>query len=81
MPNRLAGILGLIAFSLCLLVGLIEADNDFGTVVWRAIVAMGGTLLVGYVLGLMAERMIGENVSAIGQAPQKSSEDPSGDGR
>lgn len=81
MPNRLAGILALIAFALCLLVGLVEADNDFGTVVWRALVAMGGTLLVGYCIGLMAERMIKENVSAIGQASRKSSEDPEVDRR
>ena len=58
MPNRIAGILALIAFALCLAVGAFEADNPFGTVVGRALIAMAGLFVVGYVLGLMAERML-----------------------
>lgn len=60
MPNRIAGILALIAFAMCLLVGGFEASNPFTTVVWRSLVALFGTYVVGYIIGIAAERMLGE---------------------
>jgi hypothetical protein len=63
MVMRVAVVSALGAFSLCLLIGGLEADNPFTTTVWRALVAMGGTLVIGLVLGEMARRMIAESVA------------------
>jgi hypothetical protein len=60
MPRRLAAIMALIAFAMCLLIGGLRADNAFETTVFRALVAMGGTFVVGLVLGLAAQRMLNE---------------------
>jgi NhaP-type Na+/H+ or K+/H+ antiporter len=63
MPNRIAGILALIAFALCLLLGS-QAENSFTTVVYRGLLAMLGTYVVGYCVGIAAEKMLSENVAA-----------------
>ena len=60
MANRIAGILALVAFAMCLLVGAFEAGNPFTTIVWRSLVAMFGTYVIGYVIGIAAERMLSE---------------------
>ena len=60
MANRMAGILALIAFAMCLLVGAFEAGNPFTTVVWRSLVAMFWTYVIGYIIGIAAERMLSE---------------------
>jgi hypothetical protein len=65
MPNRVAGILALIAFAMCLLVGGFEAQNPFTTVVWRALIALFGTYVVGYIVGIAAERMLGEQKASV----------------
>jgi branched-subunit amino acid ABC-type transport system permease component len=65
MPNRLAGILGLVAFSYALLSGLMEADNSFSAIVLNALGALLGTMIVGYVLGLVAQAMLNENLKSI----------------
>jgi flagellar biosynthesis protein FliR len=62
MVQRIAAALALIAFAVCLLIGGLEAGNPFTTTVWRALLAMGATLLVGMVLGTMAQAMINENL-------------------
>jgi NhaP-type Na+/H+ or K+/H+ antiporter len=80
MPNRIAGILALIAFALCLAVGAFEADNPFGTVVIRALAALMGTFVVGYVLGLMAERMLQDPGSRT-DAPEKKVQESTPEGR
>jgi branched-subunit amino acid ABC-type transport system permease component len=64
MPNRLAGILALIAFAVSLLVGTFDAGNAFTVVVYRGLLAMLGTYVVGYLVGIAAERMLAENVAA-----------------
>ena len=64
MANRIAGILALIAFTLCLLIGAFDAGNPFTTVVYRGLLAMLGTYVVGYIVGIAAERMLAENVAA-----------------
>lgn len=68
MPNRIAGILALIAFAMCLLVGGFEAENPFTTVVWRSLIAMFGTYVVGYLIGFAAEQMLGEQKAAAEKA-------------
>jgi NhaP-type Na+/H+ or K+/H+ antiporter len=63
MPNRIAASLALVAFAMCLLVGL-QADNTFSTTILRALLAMGGTYVIGLVLGMMGGRMLEENLKA-----------------
>jgi len=64
VPIRIASALSLIAFAVCLLIGLFEAGNGFATVVQRALVAMVVTLFVGMVVGAMAQKMLDENLKA-----------------
>lgn len=61
MATRVAATISLFCFAACLVAGLVSADNGFGTVVWRALVAMAGTFCVGLIVGKMAEIMIGED--------------------
>lgn len=63
MPQRVAAILSILAFAMCLLIGGLEADNTFTTTVTRALVAMLGTFVVGLIVGSMAQKMLVENVS------------------
>ena len=87
MANRIAGILALIAFAIALLVGVFEADNGFSTVIYRGLLAMLGTYVIGYFVGIAAERMLSENVAAETkrlEAAEKlaaATEDPATDGR
>ncbi len=64
MANRIAGILSLVAFAMCLFVGAFEAGNPFTTVVWRSLVAMFGTYVIGYIIGIAAERILSERAEA-----------------
>jgi NhaP-type Na+/H+ or K+/H+ antiporter len=61
MSKRLAAAMSLIVFAVCLLVG-IQADNSFGTTIQRALLAMLGTLVVGLIIGAMAQKMLDENI-------------------
>jgi hypothetical protein len=63
MPRRLAATASLIVFAICLLTG-IQAENSIGTSIQRGLVAMFGTLIVGLVVGTMAQKMLDENVQA-----------------
>lgn len=56
------GIMGMIAFAVAALVGLI-AGNDVATVLTRALVAMGVFFAVGFLLGTMGRRLIDEHMS------------------
>jgi hypothetical protein len=62
MPQRIASILSLLVFAACLVIGGIEADNTFATTVYRALVAMAGTFIVGLLLGFVAQKMLEENL-------------------
>lgn len=64
MPTRVAATLSLLAFAVCLVAGGFGAGNPFATVVWRALLAMGGTFAVGLVVGVMAQKMIEESAAA-----------------
>jgi len=68
MPVRLAAILALLVFAGCLLIGALEAQNTFATTVWRALVAMFGTFVIGLIVGHMGQRMLQE--SAPVQSPK-----------
>lgn len=62
MPRRIAAICALTVFAVCLLVGGLQAGNPFTTTVLRALQAMAVTFVVGLLVGLMAQRMLDENV-------------------
>jgi uncharacterized membrane protein YfcA len=61
MPQRIAAALSFVAFAVCIAIGA-GAGNPFGTVVLRALLAMLVTLVIGLVLGAMAQRMLDENL-------------------
>jgi len=63
VPSRMAAVCALTVFAFCLIVGM-RAHNTFSTTVTRALVAMGGTFVVGLALGWVAQRMLDENVKA-----------------
>ena len=71
MPNRIAATTSLIAFAVCLVMGML-AENPFATILLRALAAMVVTLVVGMVLGAMGQKMIEENL----KSAEKSSENP-----
>lgn len=62
MPKRLAGACAILAFAVCLVIGAFQADNPFATAVLRALAAMGGTFVVGLLVGAMAQKMLNENL-------------------
>ncbi|HZK81033.1 MAG TPA: hypothetical protein VFC46_08205 [Humisphaera sp.] len=62
MIRRVAAIMALIAFAMCLVMGIVT-ENDFVTTVSRALKAMFVTLVVGLIVGAMAQRMLDENLS------------------
>ena len=64
MPQRVAAILAVIAFAMCMVIGGLQAGNPFSTTVLRSLVAMAGTFVVGLVLGAMGQKMLTENVTA-----------------
>jgi hypothetical protein len=63
MTRRIAACMALVAFALCILMGL-QAGNPFTTVVSNALVALVVTFVIGLVLGAMAQKMLDENLAA-----------------
>lgn len=61
MATRIAATFSLFCFAACLVAGLVTADHSFSTLVWRGLVAMAGTFVVGLIVGKMAETMILED--------------------
>ncbi len=74
MAIRLAAILALLVFAVCLVVGGIETGNTFTTTVSRALAAMAGTFVVGLIIGSMGQKMIDENLTALTREPVESKE-------
>ena len=62
MTKRIAAIVSLIAFAICLIAGAFAAQNPFTTTVSRALVAMCATWVVGMIVGAMAQKMLDENL-------------------
>lgn len=65
MTQRIAAILGLVAFATCVVQGLF-AENSFPTVIWRALQALVVCLIIGGMLGVMLERLLKENLGETG---------------
>ena len=61
MTQRIAAALAMVVFAVCLLAG-INAGNPFSTVISRAMLAMLVTLVIGLILGAMAQKMLDENL-------------------
>jgi len=80
MATRIAVCMSLLSFAICLIVGL-QADNPFATTVWRALLAMGSTLVIGQVLGAMASGMLEENLKAERKKMEKISPEVPGNDR
>ena len=59
MATRIAAIMALVAFATCLVMGIV-VENPFSTVIMRAIGAMIVTLIVGLIIGTMAQKMLEE---------------------
>jgi NhaP-type Na+/H+ or K+/H+ antiporter len=72
MVNRIASSLALVAFAACLVAGGIQSGNPFSTVVLRALLAMGGTYVIGLAVGWAAQRMLEENLRSEEQRLRKS---------
>lgn len=64
MATRIAAVLSLLAFVVCLVVGGLEVGNSFTTTVMRAVTAMLATLVIGLVVGAMARKMLDENLKS-----------------
>jgi hypothetical protein len=62
--QRIAAVLALLAFAVCLVIGGLQTGNSFGTTVTRALGAMVVTLVIGLLIGAMAQRMLDENLNA-----------------
>ena len=65
MPHRLAASLALLSFAACLYASGVHAGNPFGTTIQRALLAMAGTYVIGLIVGLMAQKMIEENIKGV----------------
>jgi hypothetical protein len=76
MPQRLATIVALLAFAVCLCVGGFQAGNPFTTTVGRALVAMAGTYVVGLIVGTMVQRSIEENLAPAEKPPGPAAPEP-----
>jgi hypothetical protein len=63
MARRMAAALALVVFAVCVIAGL-EAGNSFETVLTKALFAMAATFVVGMGVGVMAQKMIDENLAA-----------------
>ncbi len=64
MPQRLAVAMSLLVFTLCLVIGGFRAENTFTTTVVRALLAMAGTMVIGLIVGMMAQKMLDENLKS-----------------
>lgn len=61
MITRLsASIIGLLAFAGSILIGL-AVGNPFETIIWRALIALGGGMVVGWFAGYMGQLIVQEN--------------------
>jgi NhaP-type Na+/H+ or K+/H+ antiporter len=77
MVNRIAGVMALLVFVVCLVVGGIGADNTFATTIERALLAMLVTLVIGLILGAMASKMLEENLKTNEEKIKKNWSTPS----
>jgi NhaP-type Na+/H+ or K+/H+ antiporter len=74
MPSRVAASLGILAFAICLIVGGVQAGNTFSTTITRALMAMGCTVVVGWIIGWAGQKMIDERMTEVKTASDKLAE-------
>ena len=79
MARRIAAASALLVFAVSILLGL-EAQNTFTTTLTRALQGMAVAFIVGWLIGVMVERMVQENL-APAEKNKNSSEKSSPDGR
>jgi len=70
----MAAALSMIVFAVCLLAGL-NAGNPPATILYKALVAMMGTLFIGLAVGVMAQKMLDENIKGL-KPPETQPEAP-----
>ena len=75
MARTLSGIAGLLAFVVCLMTG-VAVGNTFSTSVWRAVIAMCGTCVIGLIVGAMGQKMLDENKAQTKREEEKLKENP-----
>jgi hypothetical protein len=80
VAQRIASALALVVFAVCLCSGA-TAGNPFGTVVTRALLGMLATLVIGLVVGTMAQKMLDENLKLSEEKLKNDSVNPTEDGR
>lgn len=62
--------MGLVGFTVSVIAGM-QADNDFSTVMFRALVASFGCYVVGYVVGMMASFVATEHAAKLADEVSK----------
>jgi hypothetical protein len=62
MPQRLAAVMALLVFAVCLITGGISVGNPFTTTVERALQAMAVTFAVALIVGFMGQKMVEESI-------------------
>ncbi|WP_428939478.1 glycine zipper domain-containing protein [Fontivita pretiosa] len=72
MTQRIAAAVALVVFVVCLLAGA-AAGNAFSTIVTRAMLAMAVTAVIGLIIGVMARRMLEENLTTVEEKLKKES--------
>ena len=55
--------LALVVFAVCVIAGL-GAGNSFESILSKALAAMAATFVIGLAVGMMAQKMIDENLAA-----------------
>lgn len=64
MPRKMAAAMSLLVFAICLICG-VAAHNSFEEILVRALEAMFATLVIGMIIGAMAQKMLEENLAQI----------------
>lgn len=75
MPRKIAAAMSVLVFAMCLLCG-VAAHNSFELILVRALEAMFATLVTGMVIGLMAQKMLEENLAQIAKKSELSEAKP-----
>ena len=71
MPRRLAVVIALVVFAVSILSGMV-AENTFAETLRRALIGMFGTLVIGLIVGSMAQKMLDENARQLEKKPEDS---------
>jgi len=78
MVRKTAAALALVMFAVCVAAGL-GAGNTFSTILTNALFGMGAALVVGLVVGAMAQKMLDENLAAVAKKPPADGNRPAGE--